>query len=169
MSEDKRQNMRDMLDELDKYFQDFEKNIEDVIRISINTGQKAFSHPVVAGMAMGLGPEGKPAIHFFGDNLVGPDGFRAPIYEQVIDEKDGNLRLLVELPGVDKENIQVSALEDKVSLEAVKAERRYKVDVPLQREIDPDSGSASHKNGLLEIIFKIRDKTNKGYKRVSIV
>lgn len=161
--------MRDVLDELDRYFEDFEKSIEDAVRSSINTGQKAFSHPVVAGMAMGLGPEGKPTIHFFGDNLVGPDGFRAPIYEQVLDEKAGQLRLLVELPGVEKEDVQISALEDKVSLQAEKGDRKYRVEIPLQHEIDPDSGAASYKNGLLEVTFQIRDKTNKGYRRVSVV
>lgn len=169
MSEDKRRNLRDILDEFDHYFDEFEKNVEDTIRASINTGQKAFSKPVVAGMAMGVGPEGKPTIHFFGDKLVGPDGFRAPIYEQVVDEKEGNLRLLVEVPGVEKEDVQISALEDKVSLTATKGERKYRAEVTVERDIDPESGSASLKNGLLEIIFKIRDNANKGYKRVNVV
>ena len=169
MSEDKRRNLRDMLDELDHFFDDFEKSVEEAIRSSVNTGQKVFSRPVVAGMAMGVGPEGKPTIHFFGDKLVGPDGFRAPIYEQVLDEKDGKLRLLVELPGVEKEDIQISALEDKVSLAAENGERKYKIEVPLEREIDPESGTATLRNGLLEVIFGIRDNTNKGYRRVTIV
>ncbi|MDA4122343.1 MAG: hypothetical protein OK456_04080 [Thaumarchaeota archaeon] len=158
-----------MLDELDHFFDDFERSLENVIRSSVNTGQKVFSRPVVAGMAMGVGPEGKPTIHFFGDNLVGPNGFRAPIYEQVLDEKEGNLRLLVEIPGVEKEDVEISALPQKVSLGAEKGERKYKIDVPLEREIDPDSGTATLKNGLLEVIFKFREKTNKGYRSVKIV
>jgi HSP20 family protein len=168
MSED-RKNMRDMLDEVDKFFEEFERALEDTIRSSVSTGQKAFSKPVVAGMAMGLGPEGKPRIQFFGDNLIGPDGYRAPIYEQVIDEKEGNLRLLVELPGVEKEDVQISALENKVSLEAVKGERKYRMELSLQTAIDPESGTASYTNGILEVVFKLRDKTNKGYTRVSVV
>ena len=168
MSEE-RKNLRDMLDELDKFFEEFERSIEHTIRSSVVTGQKAFSKPVVAGMAMGFGPEGKPTIQFFGDNLVGPDGYRAPIYEQVINEKDGELRLLIELPGVEKEDVQISALEDRVSLEAVKGDRKYRADVALQRAIDPDSGTASYANGILGIIFKLRDKTNKAYRRVRVV
>ena len=117
-----------MLDELDHYFEEFERSVEEAVRSSVNTGARAFSKPVVAGMAMGFGPEGKPRIQFFGDNLIGPDGFRAPIYEQVLDEKEGNLRLLVELPGVEKEDVQISALEDKVTLEAAKGERMYSTD-----------------------------------------
>jgi HSP20 family protein len=158
-----------MLDELDHYFEEFERSVEEAVKSSVNTGQKAFSKPVVAGMAMGFGPEGKPRIQFFGDNLIGPDGFRAPIYEQVLDEKEGSLRLLVELPGVEREDVQISALDDKITLEAVKGERKYRTEVPLQSDIDPDSGVASYKNGLLDVAFKLRDKTNKGYRRVRVV
>jgi HSP20 family protein len=158
-----------MLDELDHYFEEFERSVEEAVRSSVNTGARAFSKPVVAGMAMGFGPEGKPRIQFFGDNLIGPDGFRAPIYEQVLDEKEGNLRLLVELPGVEKEDVQISALEDKVTLEAAKGERMYRTEVLLQRDIDPDSGVASYKNGLLDVVFKLRDNTNKGYRSVRVV
>src|SRR5690349_14581141 len=139
MSEERRRYLREMLDELDRYFDEFEKSVEAVIKTSINTGQKVLSRPVVAGMAMGVGPEGKPSIQFFGDNLIGPDGFRAPIYEQVIDESAGTLRLLIELPGIEKEDVQVSALDDKVSLQAERGERRYRVEVPLQRDIDAES------------------------------
>jgi HSP20 family protein len=169
MSEERRRNLRDMLDELDHYFEEFERSVEEAVKSSVNTGQKAFSKPVVAGMAMGFGPEGKPRIQFFGDNLIGPDGFRAPVYEQVTDEKEGTLRLLFELPGVEKEDVVISALDDKVTLEAVRGDRKYRVEVPLQGEIDPDSGTASYKNGLLEVVLKLRDKTNKGYRRVRIV
>src|SRR5271169_3966051 len=151
-----------MLDELDHYFEEFERSVEVAVKSSVNTGARAFSKPVVAGMAMGFGPDGKPRIQFFGDNLIGPDGFRAPIYEQVLDEKEGTLRLLVELPGVEKEDVQISALEDKVTLEAAKGDRMYRTEVVLQRDIDPDSGVASYKNGLLDVVFKLRDKTNKG-------
>jgi HSP20 family protein len=158
-----------MLDELDHYFEEFERSVEEAVRSSVNTGARAFSKPVVAGMAMGFGPEGKPRIQFFGDNLIGPDGFRSPIYEQVLDEKEGNLRLLVELPGVEKEDVQISALEDKVTLEAAKGERMYRTEVLLQRDIDPDSGVASYKNGLLDVVFKLRDNTNKGYRSVRVV
>ncbi len=158
-----------MLDELDHYFEEFERSVEEAVRSSVNTGARAFSKPVVAGMAMGFGPEGKPRIQFFGDNLIGPDGFRAPIYEQVLDEKEGNLRLLVELPGVEKEDVQISALEDKVTLEAAKGERMYRTEIVLQRDIDPDSGEASYKNGLLDVVFKLRDNTNKGYRSVRVV
>jgi HSP20 family protein len=169
MSEEKRRYLRDVLDEFDRYFDEFEKHIEEAIRTGVNSGQRVFSRPVVTGMAMGLSEEGRPAIHFFGDNLVGPDGFRSPIYEQVVDEKEGKLRVLVELPGVEKGDVQVSAVENSLSLKAEREGRKYKLEVALEKEIDPDSGTASYRNGLLEISFNLREKTNKAYRRVTIV
>jgi len=161
--------MKDMLDEIDRYFEDFEKSIEETIRSGFSNSQQFFARPVVKGMALGLGPEGRPQISFFGDNPSGVGGFRLPICEQVVDDKEGTLRVVVELPGVEKEDVQLSALEDKLSLKAEKGERKYQVEVELQREVDPESGNATCRNGLLDVLFKQRDKANKGYRRVTVV
>lgn len=169
MEEERRRYLRDILDELDRYFEEFERSIEEALRSSISSGRKVFSKPVVAGFAMGVGPEGRPTVQFFGDKFLGPDGYRTPIYEQVVDEKEGKLRLLVELPGVDKDGIDISALEDKVIIKVENHNRKYNAEISLKREIDPDSSKATYKNGLLEVIFNLRDKTNKGYRRVRVV
>ncbi len=169
MEDDRRRYLKDMLEEVDRYFDEFEKTIEDVLRSTLNTGLQNFSKPLVAGFAMGVGPEGKPSIQFFGDRVEGKVGYRTPIHEQVVDEKDGKLRLIVELPGVEKEGIEVSAVEDKVNLKVGDDGRKYMADIALKREVDPDSSKAAFRNGLLEIIFSLKEKTNKGYRRVRVV
>ncbi len=169
MEDDRRRYLKDMLEELDRYFDEFEKTIEDVLRSTLSTGQQAFSKPLVAGFAMGVGPEGKPSIQFFGDKVEGNDGYRTPIYEQVVDEKDGRLRVIFELPGVDKNSIEISALDNKVNLKVEDDGRRYMADVTLERDVDPDTSKATLRNGLLEIIFSLKEKTNKGYRRVKVV
>jgi HSP20 family protein len=117
MYEDRRKLLKDMLEELDRYFGDFEKSLEEAVRSGFSvTG--SFSRPVVTGMAFSIGPEGKPTVAFFGDDPQSADGPRSPIYEQVVDEKAGTLRVIVELPGMDKQNIQISALETKLTLQA---------------------------------------------------
>jgi HSP20 family protein len=169
MDGERRRYLRDILDELDRYLEEFEKSIEETVRGSLDAGQRIFNKPVVAGFAMGVGPEGKPTVQFFGDKFTGPDGYRTPIYEQVLDSKEGELRLLAELPGVEKNDIDISALEDKVIIKVSSPNRKYKADIPLKEKIDPDSSRATYKNGLLEVIFKLREKTNKGYRRVRVV
>jgi len=169
MSEDRRKYLRDMLDELDRTFDEMEKEIEEAVRQGLATGRRLFSKPFVAGVAMNLGPEGKPSIQFFGDHPLSSEGFRAPIHEQLLDEKDGNIRLIIELPGVEKGDIELSASEDRIAIKAVKDARKYKTEFSLKRAVDPESGKAEYKNGILDIVFSLKDKTNKGYRRVSVV
>jgi len=169
MEDDRRRYLKDMLEEIDRYFDEFEKTIEDVLRSTLSAGQQRFSKPLVAGFAMGVGPEGKPSVQFFGDKVQGKDGFRTPIYEQVVDEKEGKLRLVVELPGVEKDSIEISAVEDKVNLKVGDDGRKYMADIALKRDVDPDNSKATFRNGLLEIIFPFKEKTNKGFRRVRVV
>ncbi len=168
MSEDGRKHLRDVLDELDRFFEDMEKDIQDAVRQGLNSGQGFFGKPFVAGVQMRIGPEGKPSVQFFGDSPQ-TEGYRAPMHEQLLDDEKGTLRLLVELPGVEKNDIEISAVDDRVALTAERETRKYKTEIPLRAAVDPDSGKAEYKNGVLEISFSLKDKTNKGYRRVSVV
>jgi HSP20 family protein len=168
MSEDKRKDLRDMLDEIDRYFEDFEKEIADTVKNSI-FGSERGGRPFIAGFSFNLGPEGKPSLQTFGTNPVTGDGFRSPINEQVVDEKNGVLRLLLEMPGVEKQDIQVDATEDRAVITAENEDRRYKAELSLRAPVRPDSGKAEYKNGMLEISFSLKDKPNKGFKRVNVV
>jgi len=168
MSEDKRGNLRDMLDELDKYFEDFERDIEEAVKNSI-FGSNQSSKPFVAGFSFNVGPEGKPSLQIFGDNPVHRDGFRAPISEQVVDSKNGVLRLLLEMPGVEKEDIKVDATEETAVITADREDRKYRAELTLKAAVRPDSGKAEYKNGMLEISFSLKDKTNNPFRRVNVV
>ncbi len=168
MSEDKRKNLRDMLDELDKYFGDFEKEVEDAVRNSLSAARIP-SRQFVAGFSFKLGPEGKPTIQFFGDNPTQHDGYRSPLTEQMVDEKNGVLRLVLDMPGVEKGDIQIDATEDTAAVKAERGIRKYHSEVALKAEVQPESGRAEYNNGLLEVSFSLKDKANKGSKRVKIV
>jgi HSP20 family protein len=168
MSEDKRKDMRDMLDELDRYFEGFEKDIEEAVKNSI-FGANREGQPFIAGFSFNMGPGGKPSVQTFGTNPITGDGFRSPINEQVVDDKNGVLRLLMEMPGVEKENIKVEATEDTAVVTAESETKKYRAELGLKAAVKPDSGKAEYKNGMLEISFSLKDKTNKGYKRVNVV
>jgi len=168
MSEDRRKTLRDMLDELDKYFEEFEKDVQNLARNSI-TATGLTTEPYVAGFSFRLGPGGRPNVQFFGDSPLNRDGFRSPMSEQVVDDKTGVLRLVLDMPGVEKEDIQVDATEDKAIVTAERGARKYRAEVDLKAHVQPETGKADYRNGVLEILFSVRDKTNKGYKRVKLV
>jgi HSP20 family protein len=167
MSDDNRKSLRDALDELDKYFEELEGEIQDAVRKGFSTPGGSFG-PFMAGFSFQLGPEGKPSIQFFGDNTPNSDGYRSPLHEQIIDDKSGVLRLVVDLPGVDKSDIDISVTSNKAVIRAEHEDRKYRAEVELKAEIEPDSGKAEYRNGVLEISFSLRDKTNKGFRRVNI-
>jgi len=168
MSEDMRKNLRDMLDELDRYFEDFENDMQDAVRQRLS-GTKLFSKPFVAGFQMRVSPEGKPSIQFFGDNPQQGDGYRSPMSEQIVDGKAGTLRLVMDLPGVEKGDIEITATEESAGVKAEKGSRKYKTEVALRAKVDPDTGKAEFRNGVLEILFSLKDKANKAYRRVNVV
>ncbi|MDA4124663.1 MAG: Hsp20 family protein [Thaumarchaeota archaeon] len=157
-----------MLDELDKYFEDFEKEVQEAVRSSLSSARSQ-SKPFMAGFSFKLGPEGKPTIQFFGDNPTQHDGYRSPMSEQFVDEKAGLLRVVLDMPGVEKGDIEVDATEESSVVRAERGNRKYRAEIPLKVEVEPDSGKAEYRNGLLEISFSLKDKANKGFKRVNIV
>jgi len=168
MSEDRRKDVRDMLDELEHYFEGFQKEMEEAVRNNIFSPDQS-AWPFIAGFSFNVGPEGKPSIQVFGNNPVRADGFRSPINEQVVDEKNGILRVLLEMPGVEKEGIKVEATEESAVITAEREDRKYRAELSLKAQVRPESGKAEYKNGMLEISFSLKDKANKGFKRVNVV
>lgn len=167
-SGDKRRDLRDMLDELDRYFEDFEKDIENTVRNAF-FGRDRENKPFIAGFTFNMGPEGKPSVQIFGNNPVRRDGFRSPINEQVVDEKNGLLRAILEMPGVEKEDINVDATEEGAVITAERGEKHYRAELSFKTPVKAESGKAEYKNGMLEISFSLRDKANKGSRRVNVV
>jgi len=168
MSADKRRNLRDVLDELDKYFEEFEKDIEETVRSSLSAARIP-AKQFMAGFSLKVGPDGKPSVQFFGDNPTDADGYRSPMSEQILDQKGGFLRVVVDMPGVEKNDIELDATEDTAVIRAERGNRKYKTEIRLKAEVEADSGKAEYKNGVLEILFSLRDKAKKGYRRVDIV
>ena len=167
MSEDKRKELRDVLDELEHYFEGFQKEIEDAVKSNIFGGDRS-AWPFVAGFSFNMGPEGRPSLQVFGNNPIRADGFRSPISEQVVDQNNGNLHILLEMPGVEKEDINVEATEDSAVIRAENGEKKYRAELQLRAQVRPESGKAEYKNGMLEISFSLKDKANKGFRRVNV-
>ena len=166
IDDDRRKAMRDALDEFDKYMEEVENHIQEAVKESIGRLQ---SHPFVTGFSFKLGPGGKPSVQVFGDKLVNDEGYRSPLSEQIVDEKNGKLRLMMDMPGVEKSDIRVDATNDSAVVVAANGARKYKAEIHLRSEVDTDSGRAEYRNGVLEISFSLKDKTNKHFRKVDVV
>jgi HSP20 family protein len=139
--------------------------------------------PIVYGYSATIGPDGKPRVREFGNVRPGMKvgistgtglrgaGERAreggatqitaerePLSDVITTDKE--VKVVVELPGANKENIKVNAYEGSVEVKADAQDRKYRrvIDIPAAANIDVQSVKSTFKNGLLEIVFKRKDK-----------
>ncbi len=162
-----RKRFHEIMDDLDQFMESAEEEIEDVIRQYCEADQKAPSKPIVYGFSVELGANGVPVIRTFGDRGI-KEGFREPISDQVIDEQRGQLKIIAELPGVDRNEIEARSTETETALTASKGELSYKATIQHRAPVHPETASATYINGILEIAFRLKDKANKGYTTVKI-
>ncbi len=118
--------------------------------------------PIVYGVRITIGPDGRPIIEEFGNvRRVG----RKPVIEEemeplvdVIDEKD-RVVVVAEIPGVEKEDIDVRVKDGKLIIRAKGKERKYYKEIELPPGVKPETAKARYKNGVLEVVIeKEREK-----------
>ena len=108
--------------------------------------------PIVYGYSATIGPDGKPIIREFG-NIKSPGssisdsrgGFTPATGPQITAERepladvitsDKEVKVVVELPGVTKENIKVNSYDNSVEISAGTSDRKYRRVVDLPPEAD---------------------------------
>jgi len=130
--------------------------------------------PIVYGYSMTMGPNGKPVIREFGNvkpsleqRRFGPAKPGMTVKEEreplvdVITEGD-QVRVVAELPGVEKADINLQCTENEVIISVDTPQRKYHKALELPDPVDPESPKASYKNGVLEVLLKRRRPTPKG-------
>lgn len=122
--------------------------------------------PLVYGYSVTIGPDGKPEIREFGNirpglKTLGPGvtkpavaikGSREPLTD-IIEEQDA-IKVIAELPGVEKTDINLRISERKLTISAETPRRKYHKVVDLPADVDPKSSKATFKNGILEVTLK---------------
>ncbi len=76
-----------------------------------------------------------------------------------IHESEDEIRVIADIPGVDKEEIELQCDGETLQLEADSGERRYDERISLPARVDEHSASATYNNGVLEVIFERKDES----------
>jgi len=132
--------------------------------------------PFVYGYSMTIGPDGKPQIREFGNVKPSlkpePFGTRRPSLdvkeerEPLVDVMSTNneIKVVAELPGVEKEDIKVHGTEKVLTLSVDTPQRKYYKEIDLPDFVDPKTAKSMYKNGVLEVTLtkKKEEKKPKG-------
>jgi len=131
-------------------------SIDDIFEEFNSNGTQ--SGPYYYGYTMTVGPDGKPVVKEYGNvkpNLLPTSDTREPLVDTIVDEKEKVVKLIAEMPGVEKSDVKVVVENKSVDLSATHNEKKYHIKVPLKNIVDENSAKASYKNGVLEVIFKL--------------
>lgn len=137
--------------------------------------------PLVYGYSVTIGPEGKPNVKEFGN--VRPSGRtglgtvsrsrkpeiiaeREPLADIVTSDKE--IKVVVEMPGIAKEDIKINAYDGSAEISAGKGARKYKRLVELPPDADIETARSAFNNGLLEITFDKKKKPERKSKEIKI-
>ncbi len=159
-------------DEFDRLFKRMSRSFVDLDEIfeeAKNTG--IASGPFYYGYTMTIGPDGKPVVREYGNvkpGLLPTAESREPLVDTILDEKEGLVKLVAEMPGVDKSDINVLVEGKYAKIDAEHGEKKYHVKVPLKHKVDENSAKASYKNGILELTFKLQKEEKPSGKRVEV-
>ncbi len=112
--------------------------------------------PFVYGYSMKIGPDGKPEINEFGNikkGLKGPQvkEEREPLVDVV--ETNGEVRVVAELPGVEKTDIKLHGTEESLEISVDTPNYKYYKEVELPAKVKVKEARSTYKNGVLEVIF----------------
>jgi len=168
MAEDKRRRRRTSWDDLfgsfDEEFEEMRERMDALMEGFMNGRiDTSTSQPFVYGFSMRVGPDGKPHIQEFGNappEAPGEEGAREPLTD-IIEEKE-RIRVIVELPGVEKEDIQLHVEDRLLDISVDKEDRKFSKKLELPSPVDTDSAEAAYKNGVLEVTLKRVTPRKKG-------
>jgi HSP20 family protein len=148
-------------DEFDRLFKKMSRsfmNLDDIFEEVKETGDIQRYGPFYYGYTMTIGPDGKPVVKEYGNvkpSLLPTSDTREPLVDTLIDEKEKTLKLVAEMPGVEKKDVKVVVEEKTVNIDAEHGDKKYHAKVPIKFKVDKDSAKASYKNGILELKFNL--------------
>lgn len=114
--------------------------------------------PFVYGYSVTVGPDGKPKVTEFGNFEAQPQlgkphmdvkEEREPLTDVI--DGDTEVRVIIELPGVEKKDIKLSGTDKKLTISVETPERKYFKEVELPAKVNVNKATSTYTNGVLDI------------------
>lgn len=148
----------------DRMMDDIKRMAEEMMKMFSNAQP---GKPFVHGFKVQLGPDGKPRIEDFGNKSIRtPSGEpmvsdeREPLTDII--EGDNDVAVTVEMPGVEREDIDLNATNDTLEIKVDTPQRKYHKKLDLPCDVRPKTTKATYKNGVLDVVIKRKEKKKPG-------
>src|SRR5712692_3751355 len=166
--------MDEMIKEIERSFAESFKDIEKDIpknlvrerRLSDGSTRKEIG-PIVYGYSVTIGPDGKPVVREFGNVKRGAtkpwkeiQDRREPLIDVVSSDRD--VKLIAEIPGVQREDIDLTVNEQKVIISVDTENRKYYKELDLPGLVRPEEAKSTYNNGILEITLPLKSAKGTG-------
>jgi HSP20 family protein len=137
--------------------------------------------PIVYGYSMTIGPDGKPHVKEFGNVKAGKNtagqylgiqkpqisAEREPLSDITTNDKE--VKVVLEMPGIRKEDIKINAYEQKVEIKtAENAQRKYHKIIDLPKSANIETARSTYNNGILEVTFDKKKELKPKGKEIKI-
>ena len=151
--------MKDMEKAFAEQFKEMEKELPKGLvresRLPDGSTRKEIG-PIVYGYSVTIGPDGKPVVREFGNVRSGEgrpwkaiQDKREPLVDMVSSDKE--VRVIAEMPGVKKEDIDVTVNEKSMVISVESEDRGYYKELDLPGIVDPKGARSTYNNGVLEV------------------
>ncbi len=159
---------RDMEREMEEFLKEIEKGLPQEmmreVRMPDGSVRREYG-PFVYGYSVRIGPDGKPVVNEFGNFRpgLGPGGKPLSLQEKrepLVDiiEGEDTVRVVAELPGVEKKDIKLYATDHGLTIDVKGEDRQYYKELEFDSPIDKTSAKSTYRNGVLEVSFKKKGK-----------
>jgi len=85
-----------------------------------------------------------------------------------VNTTDKEVKVVAEIPGIDKQNIKVNAYDNSVEITTNDPKRKYHRIVDLPPEADIETARSNYNNGILEITFNKKKETKPKGKELKV-
>jgi HSP20 family protein len=81
---------------------------------------------------------------------------------------NNEVKVVVELPGVNKENIKINAYDNSLEIMTNDPQKKYHRVIDLPQEADIETVKSTYKNGILEIVFNKKEQAKPKGKEIKV-